>query len=331
MDIIDFSDRRFAIFALFAIMVVSGAIVGFVPSFGEDAERKRVQYVVRRRSDQRISDNKTEAETARRRKEISESIRLASEREGKVRFTLKQRLLQAGLTLSPGVFIATCCLLGLVVFIFVYFLTESVGVSALCAILPQIFVPTQLIAFLSRRRIQKFIMQFPMALEAIVRGARGGLPLNDCFVLIAEESAEPLRGEFRFIVDAQSVGLTLSEAVERTAERISCPEMVFFSLVLNVQQTTGGNIAEALSNLARILRDRRKMRDKIKAISAEAVWSAGIIGVMPFLVGLGVYFSNKEYMMTLFETPIGNVILGGCLIWMAIGAFVMRKMIDFEI
>jgi tight adherence protein B len=170
-----------------------------------------------------------------------------------------------------------------------------------------------------------------MALEAIVRGSRGGLPLNDCFVLIAEESAEPIRGEFRYIVDAQSVGLTLSEAVERAAERIPCPEMIFFSLVLNVQQTTGGNIGEALSNLAKILRDRKKLRDKIKAISAEAVWSAGIIGLMPFLVGLGVYFSNKDYMMILFVAPIGHFILVFSLIWMLIGAFVMRKMINFDI
>jgi tight adherence protein B len=331
MDIIAGADRRLVIFALLAIIIVSAVLVGFAPYLGDDAGRKRAQYVVRRRSDQRISDKKTEAETARRRKEIAESIRVASEREGKVRFTLRQRLLQAGLFLSPGAFIACCSVVGLLFFLVVYFLTGEPGVSIMVAILPVALLPSQLISFLSKRRIQKFIMEFPAALEAIVRGARGGLPLNECFVLIAEESAEPLRGEFRYIVDAQSVGLTLSEAVERTAERIPCPEMIFFSLVLNVQQTTGGNIGEALSNLAKILRDRKKMRDKIKAISAEAVWSAGIIGVMPFLVGLGVYFSNKEYMMTLFETPIGNVILGGSLVWMAIGAFVMRKMIDFDI
>ncbi len=109
------------------------------------------------------------------------------------------------------------------------------------------------------------------------------------------------------------------------------PEASFFSIVINIQQKSGGNLSEALSNLSRVLRDRKKMREKVHAMSAEAKASAGIIGSLPFLVASAVYFTTPSYIMLLFTTSIGKIIIACCLVWMTIGILIMRKMINFDV
>ncbi len=168
-------------------------------------------------------------------------------------------------------------------------------------------------------------------MDVVVRGIRSGLPLSDCLRVIAREAAEPLRGEFRLVVEAQSIGVSLAEAAARLHERIPVPEANFFAIVIGIQQKSGGNLSEALGNLSRVLRERRRMADKVKAMSMEAKASAAIIASLPFVVALLCYLSSPDYIGLLWTTRIGQLALGASLLWMLVGVLVMRRMIDFEI
>ncbi len=160
---------------------------------------------------------------------------------------------------------------------------------------------------------------------------KSGLPLNDGIRLIANESPEPVRTEFRRIVEAQQLGLSTPEAAMRMGETMPCPEAGFFGIVIQIQQQAGGNLSEALGNLSRVLRDRKKMKAKIQALSMEAKASAVIIGALPFIVAFLVYLSSPNYIMPLFTTSAGHLILLVSGVWMAIGIFVMRSMMNFEV
>lgn len=270
------------------------------------------------------------SDPAKRRKLIQESLGDVETKRAK-RATLEQRIARAGLTMTPSLFVALCgvfaiCAAG-AVFVFDPDILVVVGV----AVVAGLGAPHWLLGFLARRRIAKFVDEFPNAVDIIIRGVKAGLPVADCFRIIAGESPEPIRGEFRRIVESQAIGLSIGEATERFAERVPVAEASFFSIVVNLQQRSGGNLSEALGNLAGVLRERKKMKAKVKAMSAEAKASAGIIGSLPFLVGLVVWFSNPAYIGVLFKTTIGNFIIGASLLWMLIGIVVMKQMIDFEI
>ncbi len=163
-----------------------------------------------------------------------------------------------------------------------------------------------------------------------VRGVKAGLPLIDCLKVIAREAQEPVRSEFQAIVEDQTLGMPISDAVARFPERIPLAETNFFAIVITIQARTGGSLAEALSNLSKVLRDRRKMDAKIRAMSAEAKASAGIIGSLPIVVAILVYLTSPDYIMLLFQTTTGNIVLAGSALWMLMGIMVMRKMINFD-
>jgi tight adherence protein B len=192
-------------------------------------------------------------------------------------------------------------------------------------------LPRWFISFRRSRRVKAFLNEFPNALDVIVRAVKSGLPLNDGIRLIANESQEPVRTEFKRIVEAQQVGLSIPEAALRMGETMPCPEANFFGIVIQIQQQAGGNLSEALGNLSRVLRDRKKMKAKVQALSMEAKASAAIIGALPFVVSFLVYLTSPTYLMPLFTTSTGQMILGFAGLWMSIGIFVMRKMMNFEV
>ena len=204
------------------------------------------------------------------------------------------------------------------------FAVAAVGVGGLG-------LPHWVLRFKGKRRINRFLEEFPNAIDVIVRGIRAGLPLADCMRVIASESAEPVRSEFRFIVESQAVGLSLAESVERIVERVPISETSFFAIVIAIQQKAGGNLSEALGNLSRVLRERRKMRNKVKAVASEANASAMIIGSMPFVVGVLIYLTSPHYIELLWTTGTGRMMMVVGAIWMSIGIAVMKKMIAFEI
>jgi tight adherence protein B len=179
--------------------------------------------------------------------------------------------------------------------------------------------------------LKKFVDEFPNAIDIITRGVKAGLPLGECLRVIAAESAEPVRSEFRQIAEAQTMGLSTGEAVERIVERVPIPEASFFAIVINIQQKAGGNLAEALGNLSSVLRGRKMMKAKIQAMSGEAKASAYIIGAMPFVVAIMAYVTSPKYMELLWTTQTGELVLGCCAVWMGIGIFIMKNMINFDI
>ena len=191
-------------------------------------------------------------------------------------------------------------------------------------------VPRWLLAFLKKRREARFIEALPDAVDSIVRGVKAGLPLIDCIRMITLEAPEPLKTEFRLIMETQAIGMPLGEACGKLYERTPLPEANFFGIVVAIQQKAGGNLSEALGNLSKVLRDRKKMRAKIQAMSQEAKASAGIIGALPIAVMTLVYLTSPQYISLLFSTSIGNMMLAASAIWMAMGVMVMKKMINFD-
>jgi tight adherence protein B len=155
--------------------------------------------------------------------------------------------------------------------------------------------------------------------------------MSDAMKIIAAESTPPIGPEFWEVVEGQRVGITIEQGLERMYERISLQEVSFLAIVMAIQSKTGGNLTETLSNLARVLRDRRKMKSKIRSVSQEAKSSAAIIGCLPFLIMGALTFINPAYLAPLFQTQTGNIMLMGCGIWMLVGIIVMRKMINFNI
>jgi len=190
--------------------------------------------------------------------------------------------------------------------------------------------PQWFLSYSSKRRQKAFMEELPNAVDVIVRGVKSGLPINDCMTIIATEAREPVRSEFARILETQQLGVPMYEAVGRLYERMPLAEANFFAIVISIQQQSGGSLSEALGNLSKVLRDRKKMRGKIIAMSMEAKASAGIIGSLPLIVMLLVYLSSPGYIALLFTTDTGNLILGVSAFWMFLGVMVMRKMINFD-
>lgn len=322
-------DRQIIVVALIAV-AVAGLMYAFVYPYlsGDIKAQKRQAALVGGPSDR--STNTRGGDPAKRRKAIADSLKEVEDRNKKQRITLEQSIAQAGLTLSKSAFLAASIGFGLLVGFLVFVVNGDVLVALGAAAVGVFGLPNWMLSFLRKRRIAKFIDEFPGAIEVIIRGVKAGLPVADCFRIIASEGQEPVRSEFRRIVESQAIGLSLGEAVDRFAERVPVAEVSFFSIVINIQQKSGGNLSETLSNLSAVLRDRKKMKGKVQAMSSEAKASAGIIGSLPFIVGGAVFFTTPSYMMILFTTTIGKIIIGVCLLWMAAGVFIMRKMINFD-
>lgn len=268
---------------------------------------------------------------AKRRKAIADSLKEVETQNKKKRLTLEQRIAQAGLSVSREAFVIGSVVMGVVLGVLLYVTKDDALIAAGGLIVGAFGFPSWTLSYLRARRLAKFIDAFPGSIDVIIRGVKAGLPVADCFRVIATEGQEPVRSEFRKIIESTAVGLSIGEGTERFAERVPTAEASFFSIVINIQQKAGGNLSEALTNLSNVLRDRKKMKGKIKAMSSEAKASAGIIGSLPFLVGGAVYLTTPSYMMVLFTTNAGKFVMGGSLLWMAIGIFIMRKMISFDI
>ncbi len=180
------------------------------------------------------------------------------------------------------------------------------------------------------RRQNKFLNELANAIDVVVRGVKSGLPLNECLQVIARESPEPICSEFKEVVEQQRIGVSLSEALERLVVRVPLPEVKFLTIVIAIQSQAGGNLSEALGNLSGVLRDRIRMKMKVKALSAEAKSSAGVLASLPPGVMMMVSVSSPEYIQPLFTTSAGNMFILAGLFWMAVGCLVMRKMINFK-
>jgi tight adherence protein B len=266
-----------------------------------------------------------------RREQVEETLKELEVRQKETKkISLSTRLSQAGLDWSKERFMISAGAFGAGAFVVV--LLADVGLLPALAIgfAAALGLPFWLLMFLKKRRENSFLNAFPDAVDVIVRGIKSGLPLGDCLKIIATDAPEPVRSEFRSIIETQTVGLPLSEACGKLFEHIPLPEANFFTIVISIQQKAGGNLSEALGNLSRVLRDRKKMQAKIKAVSMEAKASASIIAALPIAVMTLVYITSPDYIELLWTAQLGRLMMAASAVWMFIGVMVMRKMINFD-
>jgi len=266
-----------------------------------------------------------------RREQVEETLKDIDIKQKKSKSPpLEIRIEQAGLAWSKNRFLLISGGLGLLAFLAVWIVTALPLPAAAAGFAAGFGLPRWMLSFLKGRREKRFLAGFPDAVDVIVRGIKAGLPLADSLKVIASEAGEPIKGEFKAIIETQTIGMPLGEACGKLYERMPLPEANFFGIVISIQQKAGGNLSEALGNLSRVLRDRKKMKAKIQAMSMEAKASASIIGSLPIAVGCLVYLTSPDYIELLWLTDLGRMMIAGSAVWMSIGIFVMKQMINFD-
>jgi tight adherence protein B len=325
-------DIRSLLIILLSVSTVSGGFYILVfPFLSGEAKSDRRHAQIAGRGAGKKGDNRA-VDAATRRKQISDSLKdLEKTSAKKKQVTLENRIAQAGLSVPKTHFLIGSAIASVVLALMLYGPSRNPLFALAGLVIGGLGLPRFWLNFMTDRRLKKFSLEFPNSLDIIIRGVKAGLPLGDCMRIIASEASEPVRSEFRQIVESQALGLSVTEAVERMPDRIPTPEANFFAIVIAIQQKAGGNLAEALANLSRVLRERKKMRDKIKAISSEAKASAMIIGALPIVVALLVYITSPRYIELLWTTETGRVVLVVCVCVMGLGCFIMQKMIAFDI
>jgi tight adherence protein B len=334
----EFDDlRQWAFLAMVALAVGAVLMAVLYPYFsGAKRTEKRVKAV--------MSDGKGPAKQGLRarlmaedpkdvrRKQLQESLNQVEERERQRRRKMTTRVLlsQAGLEISPRIFYLFALMLGLVIGLGVFISGVPWYVAIVAAIAGFFGLPRWILKFLRRRRQQVFLNDFADAIDIMVRGLKSGLPVNDAMKVIASETPAPVGPEFLEIVEGQRIGISIDQGIERMYERMPLAEVNFLAIVMAIQTKTGGNLSEALTNLSKVLRDRKKMKAKIRSMSQEAKSSAAIIGSLPFVIIGGLTVLNPTYLNPMWNTTMGNIMVIGSGIWMCLGILVMRKMINFD-
>lgn len=329
--------RQYGFLALVAFAVGGLLLAVLFPYFsGAKQAEKRVKALV--------SDEKSHAKVGlrarlmaedpkdARRKQLQESLNQLElrERQRRQKLTLRVLMMQAGLEISPRSFHLFSFVLGL----FIGFVVLVTGVPWYMAIVAGLAgflgLPRWILKLLRRRRQGVFLNDFADAIDIMVRGLKSGLPINDAMKVISTETPAPVGPEFLEIVEGQRIGISIDQGIERMYERMPLAEVNFLAIVLAIQSKTGGNLAEALNNLSKVLRDRKKMKAKIRAMSQEAKASAAIIGSLPFIIMGALTVLNPAYLNPLWDTTLGNIMIVGSGVWMLIGILIMRKMINFD-
>ncbi|MEZ5832694.1 MAG: type II secretion system F family protein [Dongiaceae bacterium] len=272
------------------------------------------------------------AQSGMRRRDIEAKLKAAEQMKHQQRgYRLQEKLIQAGLKTSPKRFYVYSIISGALFTLIIYTASGIVYTIPAGLLVGAFGIPRFVLRYLVNRRLKAFTALFANAIDLIVRGVKTGMTVAECLSIVGKEMPEPVGSEFRYITESIQMGITLEDCLNRLIMRVPTNETRFFAIVLITQQTTGGNLAETLAKLSGILRDRKKMRDKIKALSSEAKASAGIIGSLPFAVAGILSFIAPDYVSLLVTTNAGNwcLVIGAGM--MTFGTLVMRKMINFEI
>jgi tight adherence protein B len=317
--------------AILAFLAIGGVGIALTGKNQPATTSKRVKAVASNRPADRRK-TAVEAAALKRRQSTHEALKELAQNEKqsrKRRFSIKGRLEQAGVSISMPMFWVMSAGVGLV-FGLAGLMFQGLLGFAIGFFVGMFGVPRWVLGVLVGARQKKFGNQLADAIDVIVRGVKSGLPLNQCLRIIAAESPEPLKTEFQNLCDGQAMGVPLDQNLQRMYDRMPLPEVNFFNIVLVIQQKTGGNLSESLGNLSAVLRSRKLMKEKVKALSAEAKASAMIIGALPIFVMGMVYFTRPQYIAILFTDPVGNFILICCAVMMSMGIFIMHKMVNFK-
>jgi len=318
--------------AVLAFVAIGGA--GFVLTSGSPqpvTATKRVKAVAGVSKDDRRKQS-VDMAALKRKQSTQEALKemAASEKSArKRRYSIKGQIAQAGIKLTLTMYWVYAAVAGVVLAIAGLLIQGPIG-AGMGFFIGFLGLPRWFLGMLVSGRQKKFGSQLADGIDVIVRGVKSGLPLNQCLRIIAAESPEPLKSEFQALCDSQAMGVPLDVGMQRMYDHMPLPEVNFFAIVLIIQQKTGGNLSESLGNLSTVLRSRKLMVEKVKALSAEAKASAMIIGALPVIVGGLVFFTRPDYISILFTHPVGNLILMGCAVLMSMGVFVMHKMVNFK-
>lgn len=315
-------------------LLVSLPIIVFLQS--RSKIRRQVKSIITQQSEETVEKKSVVKDGAQRSQEIAKKLKEA-EKEQKVKkekdsLTLKGKMRQAGVKPSLARFWILSIFGGLAL----GGLTNSftglpLPVVILITITGIFGLPRMVLKFLIGRRQKKFLEEFAEALEAMVRLLKSGMPVSEAIHMVGREFGGPVGFEMDRIYDEQRVGVTLPEAVHKAAERMPLTEMKMFATGITIQAETGSSLSEILTNLANVIRDRYRLKRKVKAMSAEAKTSAIIIGSLPLFVSGMLYLLNPGYMQPMLDSGTGRLVLYGAGVWMVIGMIVIRQMINFKI
>jgi len=279
-----------------------------------------------------VSGGRNSSDNTQRRKNVSALLKDLEKQqvEQKKRITLRRRLEWAGLGIEPRTYWMLSATAALVAISVCMLTRQSLIATALVALPVGLGLPRWILSFLKGRREKAFTSEFANAIDVIVRSVKSGLPTNEALKIVAREIPDPVGSEFNKLNEGLKVGVTLEQGLKKMFDNMPTAEVSFFGIVMTIQQKSGGNLSEALSNLAFVLRDRKRLQGKIRAMSSEAKASAMIIGSLPPVVMGLVYMTSPQYISLLFTERMGNLMLAGCVVWMSVGIFVMKKMISFK-
>lgn len=318
--------------ALLAMMALGG--VAFAFAGGDERTQKRVNALAKSKGNARTAA-KVQLDAAQKRKSVATLVKDVEKNQAAMRAknkpTLRRRLEQAGFTdASPRNYWIVSGVLALVTAFLCLATGQSKLVLGFAVFVAGFGLPRWVLNFLFARRKKRFTKEFAGAIDVIVRSVRSGLPTNEALRIVARETPDPVGSEFTRLVDGLKVGVTLEQGLKKMHENMPTPEVGFFGIVMTIQAKSGGNLSEALSNLAAVLRDRKRLEGKIKAMSSEAKASSAIIGSLPPGVMCLVWVTTPAYINLLFTERVGNLLLAGCAFWMFTGIMVMRGMINFK-
>jgi tight adherence protein B len=244
---------------------------------------------------------------------------------------LARRLAMTGKSWTVMQFAQVAGGLGLVIALLIYMRTGQLLMSAFIGSAIGFGLPHMVVGSFIKRRLANFTARFPDAIDLLVRGLRSGLPVTETLGVVAKEVPGPVGEEFKLVTERIKIGRSMEDALQESANRLQTPEFNFFCITLAIQRETGGNLAETLSNLGAVLRSRAQMKLKIRALSSESKASAYIVGSLPFLVFIMIWWVNPDYLAGFFTEERLMIAGIGGLVWMAIGVFIMAKMVSFEI
>jgi len=321
------------IFLVALLGLLSAGGVAFAFAGGDERSQKRIQALAKPKDGTRT--NKAQAE-AQKRKNLTALLKDVEKNQAKQRKqekpTMRRRLEQAGfVNADPRKFWMISGALGVLVTSVCLVTHQSMLVTAMAVFAVSLGLPRWVLGFLIARRRKRFTKEFANAIDVIVRSVRSGLPVNEALRIVARETPDPVGSEFTRLIDGLTMGISMEQGLKKMHESMPTAEVGFFAIVMNIQSKSGGNLSEALANLAAVLRDRKRLEGKIKAMSSEAKASAGIIGSLPPVVMSIVWLTTPAYIDLLFTERLGNLMLAGCAFWMGTGIMVMRKMINFKL
>ena len=318
------------VFLLLAMLAVGGSAFAFMG--GDERSQRRVAAVARPMA--QLRGVREQADAAQKRaKNIASQLKDIEKNQARTKEkpTMRRRLEQAGFpNTKPRTYWIICGVLGLGVAAGCLVMHQTPMVTGMAAFAMGFGFPRWILSFLTNRRRRKFTSEFANAIDVIVRSVKSGLPTSEALRIVARESPDPVGSEFSRLIESAKVGVTLDQGLKRMYDSMPTSEVGFFSIVMTIQSRSGGNLSEALGNLAGVLRDRKRLEGKIRAMSSEAKASAMIIGSLPPGVMMLVYMTTPAYIKLLFTEKMGNLMLAGCVVWMSVGIFVMRKMINFK-